>query len=426
MKTFLILTFLLVTSFISRAVCRADLINITSYKIKLDYAGNKQFKIQAEVTLYKGSLDKRIFFLVDTNETFTNVELAENKNYLDLPYVKNTDTLWLQIPSTYIGKRQLHLLFTYTLTFDSLSRGVKTMGSWYPYLFNNISRFNIIAKMPPDYMMFFPGVLLKKSFESKNIKCIWEMDKAIPRLFFVIAKTNAYTVSRSVINGKALNFYFLTKDNDLLHRFKSESLKAFKFFNNYIGNYRYKNLTFIEVPDISYINSQPSFIMMGSVFLDYYKKNLYDWPPHEIAHQWFGSGTFSKHNDLNSWCIFEPLAEYLRLTFTASDSGKVYMENEIKGMVDEYKSDYMGKPQDKPLIESGSSRVTYIKGTYVMNKIAGMLGQRKWQEFLEKLNDHFQGRFLTYSDFIKYLSKINNNAGKAANEMFTTTGLIKK
>ena len=102
------------------------------------------------------------------------------------------------------------------------------------------------------------------------------------------------------------------------------------------------------------------------------------------------------------------------------------MKKEIKEMLDEYKSDYMGTKDDRPLIETGGSRVTYIKGTYVMNKIAEMLGQGKWQEFLEKLYAHFQGGFLTYSDFIKYLSKINDNAGKAANEMFTTTGLLKK
>ena len=95
-------------------------------------------------------------------------------------------------------------------------------------------------------------------------------------------------------------------------------------------------------------------------------------------------------------------------------------------MIDEYKSDYEGTKYDKPLIETGGSRVTYIKGTYVMNKIFEICGQNKWQEFLEKLYNHFQGKFLTYSNFIEYLSKVDNKAGKAANEMFTTTGLIKK
>ncbi|MHB8338612.1 MAG: M1 family aminopeptidase [Ignavibacteriaceae bacterium] len=425
-KSFLKVSTLLIFLFISKAAGEGNTIKINSYKINVEFAGNNQLQVKADVEFYKKQSGGKILFLIDTSMTFTNIHLAENRKSSILQFVKNEDTLLLYIPSSKSNEKEFHVLFEYTMPIDSLSGGATEMGYWYPYLFNNISKFMIIAKMPYSYSMFFPGILLKKYINSKSIKYIWETDKPLPRLFGVIAKSDAYTESKSVIRGKMLDIYLLSKDRGLMHRFKSESEKAFKFFSDYIGQYRYKSLTFIEVPNMKYVNSQPSFIMMGSIFLDYYKKNLYDWPPHEIAHQWFGSGIFAKQGDLRSWCMFEPLAEYSRLTFTASDSGKVYMEKEIKGMVDEYKSDYEGTKYDKPLIETGGSRVTYIKGTYVMNKISEICGQKKWQEFLEKLYDHFQGKFLSYNDFIKSLSRISNNAGKSANEMFTTTGLIKE
>ncbi len=422
MKIFFTLILLLCFSLTSKTFADTNSTKISSYNFHIECNGGNKLHIKAVLKIDKENNDNNLSLLTNKNSVYQNIKLIEGGNAIDIPFAETADTLTLKLPPTLIRQKEIRVSFVYTFTFDSLYNGVRSFNSWYPYLWNNISKYKIISQTPADYSLLFPGVTLKKKLKKGIEENVSEMNKPIPRLFMVVAKTTSYRVDHSIINGTKLTFCFYHKDEDILTGFKKESSAAFKFFNDYLGKYRYKSLTFIEIPDFSGVNSQPGFIMMGSMLMTLYRMHIYDWVPHEIAHQWFGSGTFSRHNDLKSWCVFEPLAEYLRLTCAARDSGNAYIKREINDMIDEYKSDYLNKPEDKPLTESGASRVTYIKGTYVMDYIQQICGKQNWQLFLQRLYKNYKGRFLTYEGFLKCLNGINPKASKKFIELTNTKG----
>jgi hypothetical protein len=224
-----------------------------------------------------------------------------------------------------------------------------------------------------------------------------------------------------------LKYYFMQTDTVIskvfVKRFINETNEAFNYYCELIGPYQYDNLTFIETSSSGGVNSQPCFIIMGPDFIKYYSKLLADFPPHEIAHQWAGSGYFVNHGDVRNGCIYEPLAEYLKLMYYEKFKGRSYKEKELNNNIREYKNDYEGKDEDKPLLESGSSRITYIKGPVIMDKIRRTIGNDKWTLFLRRLYVKYRGKILRYDDFVNCLSSINHDCANDFTKWVRIKGL---
>ena len=329
-----------VVSFLSKTICVSSPTEIVSYEIRLQYWGTTEIFVQATATIDRDVSKTALCFLFDSNARINSVSLVGNDSAAT-PYARDGDTL--RLPDTVERKGQLCVLFDYSLPMDSLNNGVATLFRWYPYLLDNLAKYKLTASTTKDYMIISSGAL-----STGGGDYVWEVQTPVPRIVLVIAKSDAYTVITRTSTRKEATFYFLNgdtafiRDTSVQRRFIGESLDAFGFCNEVIGPYNYDALAFVEIPDLQYVDSEPTLILMGSSFLNIYRKNQYDWPAHELAHQWFGSGVFGKHSDLKRWCFFEPLAEYLRLMFTG-ENRKESVDRKIEAIVAEYKSDYLGK-----------------------------------------------------------------------------------
>jgi hypothetical protein len=365
--------------------------------------------VWAKARILKDSSEVNLRFLFGHTARLNSIKLKVNDDSLLIPYVESDDTLTLQLPDTLQLKNNFDVLFEYSLGIDSLPNGVVTLFRWYPFVFDNLALYELTARTTRDYMILSPGTSPTNDDNVGKKTYVMHVRRPISRMVLVIAKADAYTIFERRRQGTTVNFFLLnrdtsfTGDTSVSNRFMNESFCALDFCNHLVGPYSHEGLTLLEIPDMQGVISDPGFIMMGSTFLSIYRKNLYDWPPHEIAHQWFGSGAFSKHGDLKQWCIFEPMAEYISLMFNECNvSGS--LERDIDKKMTEYRSEYLGTKDDLPLIQSGPSRVTYLKGTYLMHRLRKKMGEGDWKQFLQALYHNFEGNILTYEDFVRSLS----------------------
>ena len=333
----------------------------------------------------------------------------------------------LILPSESKREKIFNISYDYSLALDSLTNDVAALYPWYPYLWNCMSKYKLTVSSINSFTFYSQGNLINEHSDGTRTRYTYKMNIGIPRLSLVMAPKSALRLYQVKNKNAVLKYYFMQKDTVIskafVKRFMNETSEAFNYYCELIGPYQYENLTFIETSSYGGVNSQPCFIIMGPDFIKYYSKLLSDFPPHEIAHQWAGSGFFVNHGDVRNGCIYEPLAEYLKLMYYEKFKGRSYMEKELNANILEYKNDYEGRDEDKPLLESGSSRVTYIKGPVIMDKIRRTIGDDKWTLFLRKLYVKYRGKILSYDDFVNCLSSINHDCANDFSKWVRIKGL---
>ncbi len=387
-------------------------IDILTYniKFKLNSTSNKVlFNIKLEAINF--STKNEFILLTNNSPQFDDISIIEDNNKINIDYESyKKDTLLIKLPKTINKCDTFELNFNYFLLLDSLKKGTKLFMRWYPYQMDDIVTWKVEAFIPNKYHILLPGKLeeLKDTLNSK----IYFYKQVVPILRYplVIYKHDTYTKNSCNINGIDIYYYYLTKDTLIQNKINYQVEQSFKFYNTLIGSYAYNNLNLIEIPGIRYINSQPSFVLIGSLFFKYFNYlNWNDWPEHEIAHQWIGSGFFVKSDDPGGSCVFEPLTEYLKFMYYENNFGKDTFDIKLQNIYEEYKDSICCTEKDKAIIDANATRIVYIKGPYVMNLIREKIGDDKWKHFLQSIYSSYKGKFFTYSDFIKNLNQYDNN-----------------
>lgn len=406
---------------------RGDKYKVSRYDFNVTYDGGLELNIKAKMSIVKYQPIDTIKLLIDPNIKTKYVALMHKGKYDRINYTSNGDSINLILPFESKGERIFNISFDYSLTLDSLTNEVVALYPWYPYLWNCVSKYKLTVSSINSFSFYSQGNLINEHNEGSRTSYTYKMNIGIPRLSLVMAPEGALRLYQVKNKNAVLKYYFMQKDTVIgkvfVKRFIDETNEAFNYYCDLIGPYQYENLTFIETCSNGGVNSQPCFIIMGPDFIKYYSKLLADFPPHEIAHQWAGSGFFVNHGDIRNGCIYEPLAEYLKLMYYEKFKGRSYMEKELNNNILEYKNDYEGKDEDKSLLESGSSRITYIKGPVIMDKIRRTIGDDKWTLFLRKLYLKYRGKILSYDDFVNCLSSINHDCANDFLGWVKTKGL---
>lgn len=401
---------LLLILLISQSFAQTNPFNIKSYDFDVNYLPEvKSLHVIAKAELEMLKDEKRIALLTNSNISINSVQMVLNGERANITYKMNgTDSVGVTLPPRY-SDRKTELLFDYNYKIDSLIGGRAVLYFWYPYQWNDLTKFSVKAAVPSGYIIYAPG----------------NTGVPLPRLNLILAKKDAFTRRTEKAGQKEIDFYFTTSDTSLQSKFIQESVGSFKFFSDLIGEYPYNQLSIFEVrhTDGVYVNSQPAFILADERLMDYYFKGQFDWPPHEVAHQWIGSGMFVQHNSSGNSCIFEPLADYLRLMYLEETKGKESFTKEFDELKSEYVMDYVSTKQDVPLCNAGSSRVTYLKGAFVMHQLRNVMGDAKWKDFLKDLFNQHKGKFITYDDFKVELSKFGRDYMDKYITWTTTPGL---
>jgi len=354
---------------------------------------------------------------VDTNRT-TNLLLAR---YLTIDSVKAKgrklnffragDTLCMQ---TGMFKRS-EFIFWYSIPIDSfmydkvivLTRGMK----WCPYLHDNISVLQSEVTVPNGYKVYSSGTLDSKSIGEHN--CTYQYSNKINSgLPFIIAPKNYYSEITKEQNGFSIKYCFLNKDTSLRKSIITESLSAIKFCTDYIGSYKRKQLTYIEVPKFGSAQSFETLILMSSEFINYFSlyKDMRFWVSHETIHQWIGVGYFNSIYNSPQFGTFieESLTEYMRYVYIEKTFGKDSLAGQIKYVVNIYTTQIKGTDQDVPISSNKPSRVIYCNAPLIFHVIRLEIGDAKWRSFIRNLYSDNYGRCIDYGSFKKTLRLFAN------------------
>lgn len=412
-----------IVSFLFTCSAYCNPFNVDSYNAELNF--EKSNIIHVKITLNIQSARKQDFIILRTGEELKNPVITFQSTGEKISYSPiSKDSLKIKLPYEVKNNENFDLMFSYDLQKEE-SDSILLMYYWYPYEVDNLSTWKIKAKIPQDYYFLSPGEIQTSDAEGNyNILKIIQT-KPVSQYPLLFAKTSAYKNKIIQMPDIKLNLYLLNTSEPFNDTLINAISGSFSYFNSLIGKYRYNKLDIVEVPGMEYINSQPSVIFAGSIFISKFSAGLNRWPAHEVAHQWIGSALFSSKKDSMRSAIFEPMAEYLKMMYTESVNGKDSLEAILKDLKNEFVNEIENTDNDIPIIYGGSSRLVYVKGPIIMHLLRGMMGTDNWNGFLMTIYSNFIGKIFTYSDFARCLKLFDkdNTILTSLDKWVTTKGM---
>lgn len=304
---------------------------------------------------------------------------------------------------------------------------------WYPLQYGDLANVTASATIPVDYRLISVGPVRGKNIEDGLVQWKWTSEKPITTWPIVIFRNNAHRIISQIFDNTDFNFYFYTEDTGIVRQLTEQMPDAYRYFDNLFGKSGFSQVSFIEVSEFPAIQSLPSLLICGSKHLEYFNYTGFgNWPPHEIAHLWFGHGVISAvHLDSKGkWFISESLVEYLRLMYIEETYGKDSLDYEMEYALDFYRP-FAGTDKDIPIIEIESlsspeaAKVIYRKGPLVFHKVREIIGYNKWIALLKQIYTELNGEVLTLEHFKEYLAAYDDQqqAVKMLNQMITEIGM---
>jgi hypothetical protein len=401
--------------------------NIKAYTIKMKLETTlKRITIKNLIDIEKCDTNRNTKLFLSPDIAIDSVKINGRK--LNLSRVG--DTLCLQMG---IGKRS-KLTFWYSIPIDSfmndkaivLTRGMK----WCPYLHDNISALNSEVTVPNGYRVYSSGILNSKNIKETSVTYKYS-NKINSGLPFILAPIDYYSETTKYQNGFSIKYCFLNKDTTLQNSIIKESLSTLNFCTSYIGNYKRKQLTYIEVPKFGSAQSLETIILMSSEFIKYFSlyKDMRSWVAHETIHQWIGTGYFNSIYTSPKFGTFieESLTEYLRYVYLEKTFGMDSLAGQIKYVVNIYNKEIKGTDQDVSISMNIPSRVIYCNAPLIFHVVRMDIGDVKWQSFIRKLYSKYYGRGIGYDDFKSTLEHYASDAViKQMEEFINTKGIPDK
>ncbi len=399
---------------------------ISHCNISLNYHGDSLFTLNAELTINLLSPTNKIKLLISEDMLMRGVELRSHGAKVNLNYEIKGDSIFIDLPHKYASNKTVRINYCYAINIDSVKNQVTQLYFWHPYCKNMLSQYRLTVHAKNDIQFFSNGELISKTHKGAVDSYLFDMKQNIPRLSLVMAPKDSLISFSAKVNNTKFMYSLLPGDTSVATKLINETTAAFTWLSELLGGYLYNNLTFIGIPDYQAVNSQPAFILMGQMFVRAFNNDKYDFPPHELAHQWFGSGVMVRQNDPRSWCIYEPMAEYLKMMYDEKTKGREFFVKELKEKVDEFVNDYEGKEEDKPLLESGASRVTYLKGPYIMNQLHQLMGDAAWRQFISSLFMKYKSKTMGYDEFVGALGSVKKDYAEEFSRLVSIKGMKDK
>ena len=383
---------------------------VSSYDIRARMFPDTIGKIAVDARLQlRGRQSGELYLLVGPSMEMTSVEFINERGTHTATYTTRSDTLRVSLPPTEAGRstEPLTLRITYTLDIEDPATKAIALGSWYPWQPNDLATYSVRFEGPKNCLIVTSFPLSKRGINTTWIELNGKLAQPIPRLWLVIASEYTHRRISRKVGDKQITFYYdVRSDSTTCSKIVDNVCSSFKLYSESIGPYRYEQLTLIDIADtnMQYVNSQPALILVGSAFIAWYAKYGVNWPGHEVAHQWFGSGLFFSWQDPAAWCLSEPIAEFLNLTYLNQAHQGRPADSVVVDLLAEFRRDYWKTNVDVPLLESKGSRVTYTKGVYAIQRLRLCLGNEKWEEFLKELYRVYEGKFLQFPSFVSLLT----------------------
>lgn len=396
----------------------STIINIISYDIKANCDLNKRYiDITANLIIEKTVNSNSFKILLCPYASIKSVKMGSvvmevTRRYLD------DDTLLITIPDLFKKDNILNISFEYILPLDSFI--FKTLvfqrreTRWYPLQYDDMASWKLDIVAPNDYTVFTVGNLIDKKSINNNTEYKFENNDyySYP---LIIVKSNSMTTLTKSIDSINVNFYFASTDTAVNNKIIDEVCKSFSFYNNYIGRFKYKQLNLVEIPDnrVNFVQSLSTLIIFGSPFVNYFKLGYSDWPPHEVAHQWWGGGVYINSETKGPWFLEESINEYFRALYIQCTLGNDSLEKQLKTYLSNYND--INKSKESSIFEiknvhtQEDGYVIYQKRPLVVNKLKNLMGGNEyWEKFIKEIYSTYYGKLLTFNEFINILSKYDD------------------
>jgi len=415
LKSFIFITILLTIGGCSKEIVVPERIEIKAYNINVNMDLDNHLNVKAKLEILKDNSINKFELLLSSDAKIRYIKSKMKKNWIDISYTRNKDTLLLTVPPEIASNKELIIEFKYTSIGEIkdvfyLDRGHR----WYPLIVDQIAKFRIIAKMPPGYEAFSAGDLIDKKKLNDYSQFIWESKIPVFKIPLIVAKSGYFKEAHKECNGKKIYLYFLIDDKESIEEIFSEACNTMKFFNELIGEYHHNQLTIIEYPEFQGTNIATSLLIVGSPLIDAFKKGYYENLHLSIACQWIAAGTFNKLFAKGFWFLQISLPHYLRLMYLRQTKGEEAYIQELQKGLDAYKK-VAGTDKDIQIIDIDfpdtreKGRIIYGKGPYIIHKISMQIGEKNWGKLIKDIYKDFTGRIFTYKDFINYLSRYDRD-----------------
>ena len=397
------------------AFCQNSSVKIISYDIKASLnLVSSELQVSATLELEKEDTIVEFEVMLNSDSKIGSIRSETKDGSVDLPYqFVGKDTLRLTVPSELVSSRNLTVDFNYALPMSELKGDVMMIDRghrWYPLILDQIARFKLTASVPRGYDVFAPGDFVEKNDLRMICRFVWESKIPVFKLSLVIAKSNFYKQTVTKCDNKEIYFYSLTGSKEAMEAILSEACNAFKFYNQFIGEYPHDRLTLVEFPEIGGTNISTAFLMVDSTLIDAVKIGNYDMLLLPIACQWMAAGVFFKFQGKGFWFLQLSLPHYLRLMYLEKTKGEDAFTKDLQHGLDAYKQ-IAGSDKEVSIMDvdfpntKEKATAIYGKGPYVIDKVRRQIGNTNWEKFLKEIYKDFKGKILTYDEFLKYLSK---------------------
>jgi aminopeptidase N len=405
---------------------------VNSYDLRVRISPDTIGKIAVDARLQlRGRQSGELYLLVGPSMEMTSVEFINERGKHTATYTTRSDTLRVSLPTTEKARstEPLTLRITYTLDIEDPATRAIALGSWYPWQPNDLATYSVRIEGPKNCLIVTSMALSKRRINADCVELRGELAQPIPHLWLVITSECTYRRISRKVGGKQITFFYdIRSDSIACSKIFDDVCSSLRLYGESIGPYRYEQLTLIDIADtnMQYVNSQPALILVGSAFIMWYKKYGVNWPGHEVAHQWFGSGVFFSWQDPATWCMSETIAEFLNLTYLKLVHQGRPIDSVVVDLLAEFKRDYWKTNADVPLLESKGSRVTYTKGVYAIQKLRLCLGDEKWDKFLKQLYMEYEGGFLHFRSFVSLLTGYDKRCADDFYQLVGQAGLPEK
>ena len=427
---FIIVCFCFVTRI---AIGQNTAIDITSYDIKANCDfNNKLIYITANLNIEK-EINSDSFKVLFCPLASIKYVKSENTVMKTSRISNNDDTLFITIPEIFKKKRIMSLSFEYTLPIDLFIYNnlvlLRRENRWYPLQYDDIASLKLDVVVPNNYYVFTVGNLIDKKSINNNTEYRFENNNYFSYPL-IIAKSDSITTLSKSIDSININFFFKSTDTTVNNKIVDEVCKSFSFYNKYIGNYKHKQLSLVEIPfeGAQFVQSLSTLVLIGSPFINYFKLGYSDWPPHEIAHQWWGSGIYINSKTKARWFLEESINEYFKTLYVENTMGVDSLKKQLKSYLELYND--IDKSKELPIIDitnfstMENGYAIYQKGPLVVNKLRNLMGYDSYKIFINELYNNYYGKIITFDEFILTLSKYDTNGTfvKTLNKWLSETG----
>ena len=289
---------------------------------------------------------------------------------------------------------------------------------FYSEFFADFGTYDVSITVPMKYVVGATGYLVEEQENPDSTKTFVFHAEGVHD--FAWAASPDYKLSKRMVDGIEINFYYKPKHEKDVERIMDAVEFVLKYYNSSIGKYPYGRFTLVdaeiglgegamEYPTL--ITISPSRLPPDKIRLDALVVF------HETAHQWW-YGMVASNEFEEAW-LDEGFATYSGRRAIEERFGKTANLIDLWGIkfsdLNEAKLSYLLDPQSDPMVKNSwefqdflsYNASVYSKASLLLESLEGYLGEEKMDELLKEYFRRYKFRHPRTGDFIQLAGEVS-------------------